>query len=325
MSTASRAIIVGDVHATASELEDCRRLIVGIQTLRDRADTVIFLGDQFHTHAIVHLDVVDFWVKAVRALQSVGFRVIMLVGNHDIETCGQLHPNALEVLEGTGVTVVDRPMTIGFPGVVAMPYIHDGEEFVRLANESAGPDTLICHQTFQGAQYDNGFYANDGIDQIRIPFSKIISGHIHSQATFGAVWYIGSPRWRTRDDANKVKSVVVYDFDTKSVVETVSTAAWCSPIASYELTPDSIEPESLPAGRVSVTLRGPADWVRDRGQHYKSLGCAVRQLPNVTAAPRVSESAPVEESFAKFLAGFRTPNGTPAETLRDMVRQCQSV
>lgn len=325
-----RAILVGDVHATPSELRDCQALITGLMTMKEYADTVVFLGDQFHTHAILHLDVVDFWVKAIRGLQSIGFKVVMLVGNHDIETCGQLHPNALETLYGTGVTVVDKPMTVGLPNAVFMPYIHDGDEFVRLANENASPSfpILVCHQTFQGAQYDNGFYANDGVEQDRLNFDSLISGHIHSQAVFGKVWYVGSPRWRGRDDANKAKNVVVFDFETQDTVAARSTSLWCQPIVSFDLTPES-EPvpvaDVAQTARVTVTLRGPADWVRTEGDRYKAMGYAVRRLPDVNVAPRVRESAPVNESFMKFISDFQTPNGTPADTLRHMVAQCLSM
>lgn len=328
---AHRAIIVGDVHATPAELRDCQALISGLATLRDRADTIIFLGDQFHTHAVVHLDVVDFWAKSVRGLRSLGFHVIMLVGNHDIESCGQLFPNALETLYGSGVTIVDKFMEIA-PGVVAAPYYHDGEAFVADANRGWPTihSTLICHQTFMGAQYDNGFYANDGIDPLRIDMQQIISGHIHTAAAFANVVYVGSPRWRTADDANKAKNVCVYDLSTKAFVESIPTSTWCSPIMSYDLTPenvDAFDPKfvHIPAGaRVTVALRGPADWVGSEGDRYKAMGYAVRRLPNIVAAPRVSESVPVNDSFTAFLRGFRTPNGTDPKVLETMVKQCQS-
>lgn len=323
MNPADRAILVGDVHATPSELEDCCRLIAGIGTLRSVADTVVFLGDQFHTHALVHLEVVDFWVKAVRALQSQGFKVVMLVGNHDIETCGQLHPNALETLQGTGVVVVDKPMTMELPNVAFVPYIHDGAEFVRLANEQTAP-ILVCHQTFQGAQYDNGFFAPDGVDQAQLRATSVISGHIHSQATIGKVWYVGSPRWRGRDDANKEKAVALFDFREQRLIESISTATWCSPIVAYDLTPESAPIGDCGDARVNITLRGPAEWCRSEYQRYKQMGFSVRQLPDVAAAPRVSESAPVGESFARFLDTFKTPHGTSPEVLRGMVSQCQS-
>ena len=326
--SARRAIIVGDVHATPSELRDCRALVAGLGTLRGEADTIVFLGDQFHTHAVLHLDVVDFWVKAVRGLRSLGFRVVMLVGNHDIEASGQLHPNAVETLAGTGVIVVDKPTAdaVYAPGILWMPYYHDTEAFVRDANDGWPTihSTLICHQTFQGAQYDNGFYASDGVDANRLQFDQIISGHIHTAANFGKVCYIGSPRWRTADDANKQKHVVVFDMYSKKIVKAVPTSTWCSPIINFDLTPETEQPEMPTSNaRITVTLRGPADWVRAEADRYKQMGCAVRRLPDVVAAPRIRESAPVNDSFATFLRNFRTPNGTAPAVLESLVKQCQ--
>lgn len=325
-------IIVGDVHAVPGEIADCQKLITGLITLRPYADTVLFLGDQFHNHGIVHLSVVQFWRQSFRALQSVGFRVIALVGNHDIMTSGEMWPNAMQCVDGTGVEVVDTLQELRVNGeptnVVLTPYVHDHNEFAKIVNVkiadlwASKPRTLICHQTFQGVQYDNGFYASDGVEQSDVEYASIISGHIHSAARFGKVYYVGSPRWRSRDDANKPKAVSLFNVRTHHLEVQFDTADWCSPILHFELTPEStLDATIAPTARVTVTLRGPAAWVRTEAEVYKAKGYAVRRLPDAAAAPRVKESADVSKSFATFLKSFKTPGGTPPEVLERMVSQ----
>lgn len=333
---ARRAIIVGDVHATPTEIRDCQQLIGGLATLRPHADTIIFLGDQFHTHAILHLDVINFWRQTANGLRSLGFKVVALVGNHDVETSGQLVPNAMQSVADCFDVVVDRTTVLWkHPVHVAMPYYHDPQEFVAACRgldlaENGTPlpsaRTLICHQTFDGAQYDNGFYAQDGVDQTLLPFDAIISGHIHTRGTVGKVLYIGSPRWRNLHDVNKHKTVVCYDFETQTVVQEWDTSQWCSKMIHWELTPETErdEPPFDARTRATITLRGPADWVRERAKHYRAQGCAVRQLPDIQAAPRVKESEPVDVSFVSFVRGFQTPHGTPPAVLESLVKRCQN-
>ncbi len=326
LDPAKHIIFVGDVHAVPAEIADCQRLIAGIATLRQYADTIVFLGDQFHTHAVVHLSVVAFWRETFRALQTLGFKVVALVGNHDIGTSGVLWPNAMQALEGTGVTVIDRPME--YDGIMMMPYVHDPKDFIERAQKARANTrcgVLVCHQTFIGAQYDNGFYAPGGVDLSQVPFELIISGHIHGFAWIGNLCYVGSPRWRTRDDANKAKAVRLFNKEAEKFVESFDTSAWCSAIYHWELGPDSEPPPEAPAGaRVTVTLRGPADWVRAEAPGYKEKGFGVRRLPDAVASPRVRESAPVSQSFADFLKAFKTPNGSSPEVLERLVSQCLS-
>src|SRR6185369_11497831 len=124
-------------------------------------------------------------------------KIWFLVGNHDRSHDTNITGNTLRYASPT-VTVVDEPMTLG-NGLVFMPWYAKPQDFIKAAGNYT---TLICHQTLQGAKYENGFPAADGVPAEMVPAKTIISGHIHTPQMFGKVWYPGAPRWRIATDAN---------------------------------------------------------------------------------------------------------------------------
>jgi len=182
-----RALLVGDVHATPEELEDCQRLIdhvVAVARLR-RVGAVVFMGDLYNTHNVMRVEVLAFWRRAFKTLNDAGLDVYVLVGNHDYAGEGlQIH--ALMAHEEQ-VTVVDRPMVLGHAGVLMLPYFSDRQAFVEACHVEIQLDgrrveggSVLCHQTFEGSKYENGFYAPDGVEPNLLPQKYVISGHIHT-------------------------------------------------------------------------------------------------------------------------------------------------
>lgn len=265
-----KSIFVGDPHVQPSNLEDSKKIFDLVEETQKefQADILIVSGDLFHTHAVLRLEVVSFWQRTVVQMSKVFSRVILLAGNHDMvgdkQREGQM--SALDTLKMglENVVVVDRPMWHGGWGF--MPYFSDGEKFIQEANKLSelGTDTLICHQTFDGSQFENGFYAPEGIDQNRLNFRRIVSGHIHKTQTIGKVFYPGTPKWDSLSDANETKGIWTFDgnwnlIETSHIVE---------PIRTISLTPD-MEIKDLPLGsKTFVELVGPSTWI---GQTSKKL------------------------------------------------------
>lgn len=319
-------ILVGDMHAVQDELDECAAVVnLAREKARETGDrTIVFLGDQTDGHDILRLRVMDFWRQQTRNMVHDGNEVIYMVGNHDMHVSG-VGASAMEFLRGiydvdmlslkaTGPRIVDKPMAID--GFIFMPFVRDQAEFLRLAQENSGPSfkVLICHQTFNGAMYDNGFPAHDGIDLDSVPFERIISGHIHTPMTIGKLTYIGSPRWRTANDANVEKAIVQLNA-AGDITQRFDTSVCCRKIVSMDVYQDTVVPEFPPNADVRLALRGPREWVKEKAPALEAKGYAVARIPDAIAAPRVSESAPVAESFKAFVAGFKTPNSTPADKL----------
>src|SRR4051812_45848536 len=82
------AVIIGDLHATATELEECRRFFEFLKHIKSENPEALFvwLGDQHHTNDVMSVRVMSFLRAVCEELESV-----FLVGNHD-----QVVPGAAE-------------------------------------------------------------------------------------------------------------------------------------------------------------------------------------------------------------------------------------
>ena len=264
-----RYLIVGDMHVQVSNLEESKKLIdfVADMAVRAGVDKIVFLGDQFHNHSVLRLEVLNFWVSyAYSKLLPTGLPIVFLVGNHDI--CGdkqkEREMNANDTLATLiNVTVVQQPQIID--NMCFMPFTSDKEAFIKEANSlsNSGIQTLFCHQTFDGATYDNGFFAPDGLDSRLLSYETIISGHVHTSTSFGKVIYPGSPRWLTRSDANKKKVICVADFNSGRLlkINEIPTNSVCSQICSFVINEGEEIPKLDPDSRNFVELVGSTAWI----------------------------------------------------------------
>lgn len=263
-----KIIRVGDPHVKPSNIDESEALIefVAEHALKEKVDRIEILGDLFHTHSILRLEVLEFWTWAFELLTDI-CEVVVLVGNHD--QSGDLNSDSSSLniysrLRNKKLTIVSLPMTMGVFGY--MPYIHDANKFVESANDlfKYGAKVLVCHQTFNGATYENGFYAPDGIDPEKIPFAQVISGHIHATQEFDKIFYPGTPRWDSASDANQTKGIWLFEHgaDGSFVSKTcINTDKVCKPIVAFEWKEGSPAPEIPEGSRASVTLIGTSDWI----------------------------------------------------------------
>lgn len=317
-----RLLVVGDPHVRAEDLDECEKLmeLVSATAAEVRPDAVALLGDLFHTHALVHVGVVDFWVRWVGRLADDRVRVVALRGNHDGPHDPVPGVHALRVLAGIPhCRVVDGPWEWG--GILWLPYYRDPRAFIA-ACRAGSASTVYCHQEFDGAEYEGGYYARDGVPPTVIPQKQVVSGHIHSGQEFGKVWYVGCPRWMTVADANEDRSVwVVEHADDGAVVSrrAISTAGVCSPIVRFDEVPGRVHaPSDVPPGaRVFVDVRGPAAWVTERAAAWGSsarVRCTVTDRP----PPKVRESDGIGPAARAYLAAYEPRFGADKADLRSL-------
>lgn len=330
-----RYLLVGDPHATVEELDDCEGLIdciVDVFKTEDHIDAVVLLGDLHHNHAIVHVDVMAFWRRALYRLLETVSRVIIIRGNHDAPTSGSTAHALMSYAEIPGVVVVDRPMVLD--GIAFVPYTADREAFVAACKDldvgKPPPRTLICHQTFDGSRYENGFYAGDGIDPALVPQARVISGHIHAPQSFGKVWYPGAPRWRTVSDANTERLVYVQEFDVEgypAVARRYPTHLWCRAIWKTTVRDGQVvDGPALDDSRVNpmadqwhIDLHGTAEGNKTLAADLaQRTGTHIRCFNTDTHAPKVRESEGIETAFRRWLGGYRPRHNTPLPVLEAM-------
>lgn len=312
-------LFVGDVHARPEELADClalKKLILETVVAQTAIEEVWFLGDMHHSHAWIHLDVVEYWQKFVRELLDLGKKVIMIAGNHDLAPSG----NSSLLTMPREVQRYQSAVSSHALNMTIVPYGRNPTDF------GAATKTMIAHHTFNGVKFENGFYAKDGYepDDVHPDIKLIISGHIHEPQKFGRVWYLGSPRWLTISDAGSDRFIYYLVFDKNGNLKgeaTVPTDTHCSRIERLDDTQEEPVAHELldPRHRYYFDIKGPKWWVTERAdllQKYGKVRCFFDQATEV----KVSEKVGIAKAYKLYLDGFKPPNGTEKEILEELSR-----
>jgi DNA repair exonuclease SbcCD nuclease subunit len=271
---------VGDPHIKVNNIVEGNKLIDFIieTAKKENVDRIEFLGDLFHTHAVKRLEVEHFWCEALDKIEKFYcVDTILLVGNHDqIGTKEQEQEiNSLRVLErpSNNIYIVNKPFK--YETIAYMPYMSDQDKFIEEANKlyDRGAKLLVCHQTFQGATYENGFYAPEGIELDKLKFSQVISGHIHKQQQVGKCFYPGTPKWDTVSDANEDKGIWVFTHNPGGTIKSkkfFSTAKIVTPIYKFIVNEGEELPKLAKNARNHVELVGSSAWIKQISKKIKN-------------------------------------------------------
>jgi DNA repair exonuclease SbcCD nuclease subunit len=323
-----RELLVGDPHTTVEDLEDSGRLFDLIEETAKayKVDRVTILGDLHHNFSITNVKVTAFYKERFYRLTQQGVPVLLLVGNHDMTGDGKPYPHALLPYGNAGVVVVDKPLLER--GVLYLPYFSDPNLLIEVCRERKA-NTVVCHQEFNGATYDNGFYAPHGIDP-KLVESEIISGHIHTPQSFANVWYPGAPRWRTISDAGHARAIWVVEFDdvgrvvSKSSIDTskacrvIKTAVVSAGGRAHEAAIPAMDPKD----DWRLTIQGPADFVQEKVAWLKENAPFARwSTIIIDQRIAVRESEGVEVAFKKYAEAYVPKHGTSKEVLAKMAME----
>lgn len=147
----------------------------------------------------------DFFVQAEQ-----DHKVIALVGNHDYS--GKYGGNhALEVFYNLDIKVIDEPQEID--GITYIPFVRDDSEFEDFCRNLPDQKVLVCHQSFNNADFGNGFREPFGVKTECVKHLKaVISGHIHKRQAFDNIWYPGVPFQHSFADAHYEPRVFIIDL-----------------------------------------------------------------------------------------------------------------
>lgn len=271
---------VGDPHVTVSNISSSEKLFdfVFETAKKYKVDKIELLGDLFHTHAVKRLEVEHFWQENVfkRAAKEM-IPMIVLVGNHDKIGSKEKEylTSALSVFKDYEyITIVED--TMAEDGIGYVSYTSNQEQFLNKAGElyKIAPKCLVAHQTFTGATYENGFYAEDGIDPELVLQDNLISGHIHKTQQIGKCFYPGTPKWDTISDANENKGIWIFEHEadgsliSKTLIETKDVV---QPIKKYTITEGEKLPELNDKDRNYLELIGSSAWTSKVKKQFKGL------------------------------------------------------
>jgi len=274
---------IGDPHVMISNLKESEKLIdfVVATALDRKINTIEFLGDLFHTHAVMRVEIVDFWQKAFEKIELAGLECRVLVGNHDQPGSREKEQvmNALNIFKDDGTAdcmrmILNEPTIVD--GIAYIPYMSNKEEFLKASQDlysQGATKLLVAHQTFTGAQYDNGFYAEDGIDPSLVAQDAIISGHIHANQQIGKCDYPGTAKWDNMSDANKDKGIWIYTHnEDRSVAskEFISTSKVLTPIYKHTMIEGEKEAELFENAKNYIELVGKSAWITKMKKKYKN-------------------------------------------------------
>lgn len=280
-------LFIGDLHAMPSNLEDTGQILDLVKKTAQENPSIkriIFLGDVFHTHSVVRQEVANF--VSQRILSMVGnAEVYILAGNHDGYSPHSVEQNAVRlVFDRTQVHVVDNEELGMVSGPFFMvPFIGDNEKFVQTCQQH--PDKiLVCHQTVEGASYENRSLAPGGVNQSRLPQRRIIAGHIHLEQRVGRTYYPGTPRALTSVEYNENKGIYVYDH-TEDQWMKFSTNGLVKCFIRYDIEQGKEEIEInerwSPKDDVRVCVHGTEEFYRATLTKYTSLVGRVRFIPDI--------------------------------------------
>lgn len=227
-----KLLVSGDPHLKISTIETAKRFLAWLeQSIRaESPELTVLMGDLFDTHSIVRVEIMTLWIRFAERMKKEGYEIISLVGNHDQASPGS-ELNSLICLEPYMI-IADRPMTYRQMGFI--PYYHSQSEFEAAARSlvGGGREILFVHQTFQGAQYENGFFDPDGFSTETLKeFKWVISGHVHKIQRLGNILYVGSPYHANFNDAGEKKAIFVMDTENPKLI----TKILKSPLPTYEV------------------------------------------------------------------------------------------
>jgi DNA repair exonuclease SbcCD nuclease subunit len=312
-----KILTIGDVHAVPAELEDCQALIGYIEAIvqAEKPDIVLFQGDIHHYHNIIRAEVLYFWDQVFDRLKN----VIVEVGNHDLEAeSGNPSVHAL-IAHKDKVHVIDKPWTDS--GILYMPYRSDKELFIKECKTAAKEtNTIFCHQSFDGAAFDNGFFDPSGIDLDFIRQKHIISGHIHMPQKFSKVEYVGAPRWRSISDANTDRNIVLYEFDSlgnivnRTNFSTNDVCRQIKHIIDTEEAPFDVNTFN-PKHDWRIDIKGDEAYIEKRKKEIQRPGIKIRSIKVGHTKIRVRESDGIKVAYHKFVDKYQPKYGTPAGKL----------
>jgi hypothetical protein len=277
---------IGDMHVKVDNLEESERLLQFIldEAIKNKVCRIEFMGDLLHNHAVIRMEVLDFWRRWFDKLSGY-FSVLSLCGNHDQNPSKEMEQkmNALQFLDHfDSVNIISYTKVIG--NTLYIPHMSSQEMFADTLKQFEHIPTkfLVSHQTYEGSQYESGTYAKDGFDVKLVErFEAVVNGHIHKQQRFANIFCIGTPRWDTSGDCDEKKGIWLFQ-DDGITADFISTETVCSPIVSAIWKEGDPEPtiSDKPNVRTFLTLEGSAAWIVSASKKF----AGIRIIPRPTDA-----------------------------------------
>lgn len=313
-----KVLVCGDPHIKISNLEVGHQFLDWLSDTVDNVspECVFLMGDLFDTHSIVRIEVFDAWLKY---LSQVTKPHVLIKGNHDETAPGSnIHIlSAFRDIENQNIKVVGSEgsvIRIGEESFDCLGYIHSEEEFAN-GVKTNNSKILFCHQSFQGCQFENGYYDPNGFDLSYVEaWRYVISGHIHKSQAVGNVFYPGTPYASSFADSGDQKGVWVLDIvdgdiKDKTFIESPCPKYIVKEFSSSDEVLSFFQSDVSALDRYKVVLSGPKPEIKafSGSKDFKKIkkGFRVTFTPQYTdiveSRMTFSEKDGIEDILKKYI------------------------
>lgn len=229
-----KVILLGDLHAGArrGDLDFSRYFnkffedVLYPYMLDNGINTIIQAGDYFDDQTSIDTAAWQLckpvWVDQLR---NYGFKMHVLVGNHDIAFKNTLRVNSPSLFLSEYkdcINVISEPTTLDLDGYLfdVVPWIcqENKEQVLEFMKKQKG-SALIGHFAIAGfPMYKNGTIDKRGLSiSLFEHYPFVFSGHFHTASVSGNIQYLGVPYEITWSDFDDPKGFYVFDTESQTV------------------------------------------------------------------------------------------------------------
>src|ERR1700685_368901 len=221
-------IFSADFQSEWSNLDKCDQAWEEILHIckKEKLTHIVVLGDLKQAMNPVDLRVVKWWQSAIRRAVKLGYKVILLRGNHDMIGNYTGAEDWFSILKRAGAITFSKPGTYRISDEITLtliPYLGVNETRVvaRNAQETLSSNTfqkqinILCfHNDITGARYNQqGSKSDAKLTSLFLhasSYNYCIGGHIHlPQCIEGNVYYVGSPFCHDFGEVNQRKRYLI--------------------------------------------------------------------------------------------------------------------
>lgn len=197
--------------------------------------TLVFGGDFFHVRERIFSLVFNPAYKKLKEMAENGYKLYMLVGNHDMPLKHSTQHNNLSAFCDVA-HIIDQPYVLKGDryNFYMLPYIEDiGQLQWALAEMEKRKDptksnALLAHLDIVSAWYNSYVQSDVGVDAQNLSdkWDFVLSGHFHNfqkLAKTENVWYAGTPYQINFGDAGVSKGIIVFDDGKLDFIENTFT------------------------------------------------------------------------------------------------------
>jgi len=200
---------------------------------RNGIKEIFFLGDVFDNRVSMNIKIKNAVLDIFENVLG-GYKIYLLIGNHDSYYTNTIEVNALKFLDKlNNVTLIDKNhiVEVKEKKVFLVPWIVNDKAFLQeVENLKERVDVCMGHFAINGFHLNKYKVEESGLSYEHFAkFPIVFSGHLHTRGVkkFGSceIVYIGSPYQLTRADCGEPRGYCILDMETlayKFVDNTVS-------------------------------------------------------------------------------------------------------